>query len=391
MAQRAAPTDLTILIQGESGTGKEVAGAGHPPAERAQGRAVHPRQLPPRSPKGCSSPSCSATSAAPSRARSGRGPAASSWPSEGTLFLDEIGDMPLAMQAKILRALQERQIERVGGVKAIGVDVRIIAATHQNLEELVADGQVPPGSLLPAAGREARACPRSASASTTCRCSSPTCSSGRRSGCGARPPPCRRRRCAACGPTRGRAMSASCSTCSKAAMVLSDGVILPEHLPPADPARRPSVRAAGGGPIARRWAARSTRRSRSGERRMILDALQQGQRRAGAGGQDPRHLRAQPLVPGQEAQDPGAPGGRGVAALSSAAEAVSALLATRHTPRWPRWGAPGPRSSSSSPPWPARRPRLPRGAARDRPAAPAARGRLRLPRQARSGPARSAR
>src|SRR5262249_45340039 len=60
---------------------------------------------------------------------------------DGTLFLDEIGDMPLAMQVKILRALQERQIERVGGVKAISVDVRIIAATHQNLEELVADGR----------------------------------------------------------------------------------------------------------------------------------------------------------------------------------------------------------------------------------------------------------
>jgi len=60
---------------------------------------------------------------------------------DGTLFLDEIGDMPLAMQVKILRALQERQIERVGGVKTIGVDVRIVAATHQNLEELVADGK----------------------------------------------------------------------------------------------------------------------------------------------------------------------------------------------------------------------------------------------------------
>ena len=62
--------------------------------------------------------------------------------------------MPPSMQVKILRALQERQIERVGGVKPIGVDVRIIAATHQNLEEMVARGQVPAGPLLPAAGRE---------------------------------------------------------------------------------------------------------------------------------------------------------------------------------------------------------------------------------------------
>jgi transcriptional regulator with GAF, ATPase, and Fis domain len=59
----------------------------------------------------------------------------------GTLFLDEIGDMPLSMQVKLLRALQERQIERVGGVKSIGVDVRIVAATHQNLETMVAEGR----------------------------------------------------------------------------------------------------------------------------------------------------------------------------------------------------------------------------------------------------------
>ena len=59
----------------------------------------------------------------------------------GTLFLDEIGDMPLSMQVKILRVLQERQIERVGGVKSISVDVRIVAATHQNLETMVTEGR----------------------------------------------------------------------------------------------------------------------------------------------------------------------------------------------------------------------------------------------------------
>jgi DNA-binding NtrC family response regulator len=58
----------------------------------------------------------------------------------GTLFLDEIGDMPLAMQAKLLRVLEERQVERVGGDRAIPVDVRVIVATHRNLDELVAKG-----------------------------------------------------------------------------------------------------------------------------------------------------------------------------------------------------------------------------------------------------------
>ncbi|SPF52952.1 Acetoacetate metabolism regulatory protein AtoC [Candidatus Sulfopaludibacter sp. SbA4] len=58
----------------------------------------------------------------------------------GTLFLDEIGDMPLVMQAKLLRVLEERQVERVGGDRAIPVDVRVIVATHRNLDELVKKG-----------------------------------------------------------------------------------------------------------------------------------------------------------------------------------------------------------------------------------------------------------
>ena len=59
---------------------------------------------------------------------------------EGTLFLDEIGDMPFNLQAKLLRFLQERQVERVGGRKEIAVDVRVICATHKNLERMVEDG-----------------------------------------------------------------------------------------------------------------------------------------------------------------------------------------------------------------------------------------------------------
>jgi DNA-binding NtrC family response regulator len=59
----------------------------------------------------------------------------------GTLFLDEIGDMPLAMQAKLLRVLEEGEVERIGGDKPIKVDVRVVAATHRNLEELVREGK----------------------------------------------------------------------------------------------------------------------------------------------------------------------------------------------------------------------------------------------------------
>jgi DNA-binding NtrC family response regulator len=58
----------------------------------------------------------------------------------GTLFLDEIGDMPVVMQAKLLRVLEERQVERVGGDRTIPVDVRVIVATHRNLEDLVRKG-----------------------------------------------------------------------------------------------------------------------------------------------------------------------------------------------------------------------------------------------------------
>ena len=59
----------------------------------------------------------------------------------GTLFLDEVGDIPLPLQVKLLRFLQERQIERIGGRKAIDVDTRIVCATHQDLEAMIADGR----------------------------------------------------------------------------------------------------------------------------------------------------------------------------------------------------------------------------------------------------------
>ena len=140
VAQRAAPTDLTVLIEGESGTGKEIlARAIHRLSARREGPLIPVNAA--AIPEGLLESELfghergAFTGAI--RARPGRFELAK----DGTLFLDEIGDMPLAMQVKILRALQERQIERVGGVKTIGVDVRIVAATHQNLEELVADGK----------------------------------------------------------------------------------------------------------------------------------------------------------------------------------------------------------------------------------------------------------
>ena len=68
---------------------------------------------------------------------------------KSTLFLDEIGDLPLEMQIKLLRVLQERQIERLGSSKSIHVDVRIVAATNRDLEKRIARGHLPPGPVLP--------------------------------------------------------------------------------------------------------------------------------------------------------------------------------------------------------------------------------------------------
>jgi two-component system response regulator AtoC len=139
MAQRAAPTDLTVLIQGESGTGKEVlARAIHRLSSRKEGPFVPVNCA--AIPEGLLESELfghergAFTGAV--RARPGRFELAR----EGTLFLDEIGDMPLPMQAKILRALQEREFERVGGTRTITADVRVIAATHRDLDAAVAQG-----------------------------------------------------------------------------------------------------------------------------------------------------------------------------------------------------------------------------------------------------------
>ncbi|HYJ80331.1 MAG TPA: sigma-54 dependent transcriptional regulator [Longimicrobiaceae bacterium] len=139
-AARAATSDATVLVLGESGTGKEmVARVLHARSRRARGRfvAINCAAIPENlleselfgHEKG-------AFTGAIGR-RIGRFERASS----GTLFLDEIGDMSLALQSKILRAIQEREIERVGGGAPVAIDVRIVAATNHDLAAAVREGR----------------------------------------------------------------------------------------------------------------------------------------------------------------------------------------------------------------------------------------------------------
>jgi len=138
--QKVAETDLTVLVRGESGTGKELVA-----------QALHARS--PRRGRPFVAVNCAAISrelveselfghekgaftGADAR-RIGRFESASG----GTLLLDEIGDMPPDTQAKVLRVLQERALERVGGRETLPVDVRVVAATHRNLEEEVREGR----------------------------------------------------------------------------------------------------------------------------------------------------------------------------------------------------------------------------------------------------------
>ncbi|MFZ5601195.1 MAG: sigma 54-interacting transcriptional regulator, partial [Pseudomonadota bacterium] len=134
-----APTDVTCLILGESGTGKEVIARGiHNLSKRRDRRfvaincAAVPENLMESElfgyEKGAFTGAAKRTLGKVEVAH------------EGTLFLDEIGDMPLPLQAKLLRFLQERVIERLGGREEIRVDVRVVCATNKNLSEMVAEG-----------------------------------------------------------------------------------------------------------------------------------------------------------------------------------------------------------------------------------------------------------
>jgi DNA-binding NtrC family response regulator len=140
MASIVAPTDATVLIQGETGTGKElVARSIHAQSRRANGPLVvmHCGAVPESlletevfgHEKGAFT---GAIGSRPGRFERAEG---------GTIFLDEIADMSTLLQVKLLRVLQERVVERVGGTKSIAVDCRVIAATNRDLYRMVQRGE----------------------------------------------------------------------------------------------------------------------------------------------------------------------------------------------------------------------------------------------------------
>ncbi len=140
-AQVVAPSKSTVLIRGESGTGKEMlARAIHNLSPRHQGMfmAINCTAIPEAL---LESELFGYEEGAFTGARKGGKIGKIELANKGTLFLDEIGDMPLFLQAKILRVLQERQVERIGGITPTAVDVRVIAATHRNLEDMMAKGE----------------------------------------------------------------------------------------------------------------------------------------------------------------------------------------------------------------------------------------------------------
>jgi len=135
-----APTNSTVLIQGETGTGKELIA-----------KAIH--NISPRYGRPCVTLNCAAFPSGLLESelfghergaftgaivqKIGRVELAD----QGTLFLDEIGDIPLELQPKLLRVLQEREFERLGSTRTQKIDVRLVAATHRNLERMIADNQ----------------------------------------------------------------------------------------------------------------------------------------------------------------------------------------------------------------------------------------------------------
>ena len=144
-----APSKATILIEGETGSGKElIAQAIHQASPRARAPfvAVHCAALPPTLLESELFGHERGAFTGATERRIGRFEAADG----GTLFLDEIGEISPATQVKLLRFLETKAIERIGGMKPIQLDVRLVAATNKNLEQMVKDGHVPRGPVLPA-------------------------------------------------------------------------------------------------------------------------------------------------------------------------------------------------------------------------------------------------
>src|SRR5712691_2913155 len=139
LVARVADSQANVLIRGESGTGKEmVARLIHGNSPRKDGPfvaincAALPETLLESELFGIERGVATGVEARPGKFELARG---------GTVFLDEVGDIPLSLQAKLLRVLQEREIEKLGGRRRIPIDVRILSATHRSLEEMIESGE----------------------------------------------------------------------------------------------------------------------------------------------------------------------------------------------------------------------------------------------------------
>ena len=136
MVRVVAPTDATVLINGETGTGKElIAEAIHKCSDRSNGPFVKVNCA--AIPAGLLESELFGHERGAYTGAVARGIGRFERANRGTLFLDEIGDLPLELQPKLLRVMQERQFERLGGTATIHTDVRVICATHRNLIEMV--------------------------------------------------------------------------------------------------------------------------------------------------------------------------------------------------------------------------------------------------------------
>jgi len=139
LVARVADSQANVLIRGESGTGKEmVARLIHGHSRRKDGPfvaincAALPETLLESELFGIERGVATGVEGRPGKFEMAKG---------GTVFLDEVGDIPLALQAKLLRVLQEREVEKLGGRRRIPIDVRILSATHRGLEEMIESGQ----------------------------------------------------------------------------------------------------------------------------------------------------------------------------------------------------------------------------------------------------------